>query len=371
MKRWLAGVCLLAVAVAGCGRYVERERATGHRGAARLNPFLAAESFLAELGHPVASGRSWPSPGHGDAMLVMPAGMLAAEGLVREAQSWVRQGGHLVCLFAHAGADSNDWRMDHGEAEKPPEVLLAWLKEAGVRVRTEAGVSASLGRRVVTAGGEVFEISRPGPGAFLLGGARGDAVKARSVASLPCGKGRLTLVGDARVFRNRFIGEAENASLLAHLADLSRGGLIRFVRGSGVSFWSMLWRNGWPGIIGVLAWVVVWLWRSLARFGPTEEEVAPDGRRDQVRHLEATGGFLWRLDRGHGLLGPLRGEVVERLQRRRAAAGKSGDDIFALAAAISGLPRDRVWQALVAPPTADQALFTCITTDLQQLLNTL
>lgn len=355
-----------------CGRYVERERETGHRGEARLNPFLAAERFLAALGHQVESSRRWPSPDEADAMLVVPAAMLGAEGFVREAAAWVGGGGHLVCLFAHGDRNTGDWRLAEDAATVDlPGPLREWLREeAGVEVRT-TGLAGS-GRRVIVVAGEAFEVTRTGWRRFEGGpGLDGDGGVVRSVASWRRGEGRVTLVSDARVFRNRFLGEAENASLLAWLAELSREGATVFVHGSGVSIWQLLWRHGWPAITGLVGWLGLVLWRWTARFGPCDEGLAVDERRDYTRHLRAVGGFYWRFDRGAGLLGRLREEAGERLQRRRAAAGGTGDDLFALAEAISGVPRERVQLAMSGVARPDPADFTRVTADLQQLLKTL
>ena len=130
-------------------------------------------------------------------------------------------------------------------------------------------------------------------------------------------------------------------------------------------FWSLV------VIVGLLVVVAVWLWRALPRFGPLQVETRIDDWRDYRRHLEAVGGFLWRHDRGHSLLEPLRRDVQERLQRRRAAAGAQAADIFGLAESISAIPGERVRRALTATGEPDPAAFTRITSDLQQLLRTL
>jgi hypothetical protein len=377
LVRW--GVGLLAVLLVGCGHYVEREQEVGYRGAARLNPYLAAERFLERLDREVAAERSWPDLGYGDAMVVMPAAMLSAEGFVRQAGEWVNNGGHLVCLFDHADTGFNDWHEGlrlTGFEEETPAVWVEWLKQHGVTLAEgrEAGKAAGFDKRVVRLDDEAFEVSKAGAGKFMLEDdhAGGGSGKARTFVSLPCGRGRVTLVADARMFRNRWIGEAEHAALLGELAAVSRDGTIRFVLGSGVSFWAMVWRHAWQVVAGLLAVTAVWLWRWMPRFGPRAELVAPDERRDYLRHLAAVGGFFWRLDRGAGLLGPLRAEVIERLQRRfTAAGGKAGEDIFALAETISGVPRDRAQRALTDTTRPDPARFTHMTADLQQMLNTL
>jgi len=371
MKR--TGRCMMLLcgllALGGC-EYEEVERKIGYRGEARIDPYLAGRRFLGELGYDVRRERRWPELGGGDAMVILPAAMVEGRGTVEQLRRWVGDGGHLVCLFDGASSARNDWGMLMAKDPPPPEALVEWIESLGMKYDAEAeGADSEDGEFWELGDLGEFGIEKPGVPRFSWEWNEEEA--AESVVSEMIGEGRLTLLSDARPLRNRYIGEADHALLLAALARASRPGAVVFVVGSGVSFWAMLWRSGWPVIVALLVVIAIWLWRALPRFGPLKVETRIDDWRDYRRHLEAVGGFLWRHDRGHSLLEPLRREVQERLQRRRAAAGTQADDIFDLAASISGIPGERVRRALVGVGAPDPAGFTRITADLQQLLRTL
>lgn len=358
----------LLLSLVGC-EYEEVEKEIGHRGEARIDPYLAGRRFLGELGYEVRRERRWPVLDGADAMVVLPAAMIEGRGTVNQLRIWVGGGGHLVCLFDGASSARNDWSDFEGMEVPPAEALVEWMEMLGLGFDPEKPDSVEEQEWVID-GPDGFRIERGGAPRFTWQGAEKE-VSGESFVSMLIGEGRLTLVADARPFRNRHIGEADHALLLAELARASRSGALVFVVGSGVSFWAMLWRTCWPVIVGLLVVVAFWLWRALPRFGPLQVETRVDAWRDYRRHLEAVGGFLWRHDRGHSLLEPLRLEVQERLQRRRAAAGAQAGDIFALAESISGVPSERVRRALSGAGEPDPAGFTRITSDLQQLLQTL
>jgi len=395
---WLWGLAVFLL-LTGCGDYIEEEREVGYRGKARLDPFLAAERFLERHGRNVEVDRSWPKADHSVAIMVMPASMLEAKGYVEEVRHWVARGGHLICLFTWASPLKNDW---NSFPERPPELskpLADWLRRAGWRLKEKAKgevpewfvVEATAEEKDKKNGGKAeetpakrietdewvfdgqkFRVSKFGSRLFApigakTGGDGKDPEAFRRFVTGPYGKGRLTLVADARPFRSRYIGEEDHAPLLAAMSRASRPGKVVVVLGTDVSFWRLVWANGWTVILALAALTVFWLWRSLPRFGPPEANVRIDDWRDYRRHLDAVGGFFWRTDRGQSLLTPLRNEVLERLRRRRAVASAE-TDLPALAASLSGLSADRVRQALDEDIRHDPASFTRTTADLQKLL---
>src|SRR5690606_6228297 len=136
-----------------------------------------------------------------------------------------------------------------------------------------------------------------------------------------------------RPIRNRYIGDHEHATLLLALAEASPyGGTITFVRNASLSFWKLLWERGWPAVVVLLVLVVLWLWKNLPRFGPLDSLETESGLRAYDHHLEALGDFHWRLDRGEGLLRPLRDGLLERAHRLALTTGQAEVDVFALMA---------------------------------------
>ena len=162
------------------------------------------------------------------------------------------------------------------------------------------------------------------------------------------GYGRITLVADAHPFRNRYLAERDHAALLSELARIDGGRLVWFLNGARISFWKMLWEQGWMGLVAVAALVACWLWKNLPRFGPTlegEDRVA----RDFAEHLALTGAFLWRHRQVAALLEPLQRDVQTALARRGLRVDEPS--VQQELALRSGLSVERVRLALfmVAP----------------------
>jgi len=100
MRLCRLALCLSLFALCSCeGHWEEVEKVSGYHGKARVNPFLAAERVLKELGHdterkmhlskmPIASG----------VMFLSAEGGLS-EGRTKQVLDWVESGGHLIyCL---------------------------------------------------------------------------------------------------------------------------------------------------------------------------------------------------------------------------------------------------------------------------------
>jgi hypothetical protein len=123
-------------------------------------------------------------------------------------------------------------------------------------------------------------------------------------------------------------------------------------------------------LLGLAAVLVIWLWRSLARFGPMEAAAASSPLRGYDHHLEALGDFQWRLDKGTALLAPLREQIIENGQHLAVKSGRRDADFFAFLAERAGLPRERVARALSETSPADAAVLTRTAADLQTLIHT-
>lgn len=359
--RWLAA--FLCLAFAACD-YVEVERETGYKGKARVNPWLAAERYAAHEGVAVKSVIGWTPPESGDAVWLMPADVLGNESFVRRVRGWIQKGGHLILLVEHASPERNDWSSHAGElsVETP---LLRLLDEAGLTLDMShpGGATAELidfegGRFKVEASSDcAVSTSRGQPGVF---------------ASVPLVHGRISVVTDGRMFRNRWIGEHEHAALFDALITAREfAGSMGFMRGSGLSFVAMLNTHLWPVLVGLGVLVVLWLWKNLRRFGPLDAAAGPPVLRGFESHLEALGDFQWRIDRAASLLAPLRQQVVELGQRASQRAGRRDDDFFSFLAGLAGIPRERVFRALAEPAPSDAGILTRTTADLQNLLQLL
>jgi hypothetical protein len=360
MKRLLL-MAAAALTLTACD-YTEVERETGYKGKARINPWLAAERFAGRMGWETRTVISWPTPDTDDAVWILPASILNNRSFNRQAEDWAREGGHLVLLVEHADAETNDWADHH-----PPPILepalISMLHRAGIELKEGSETEA----KEVEFDGESFEVDAKSKCSVAA-----DGDKPGVLASVGNRDGRITVITDARIFRNRWIGDKDHAALLdALIAATDCEGAVCFMRGSGLSLWALLVAHLWPVLLGLGVWVLLWLWKSFARFGPIEAASVPSTLRGYEHHLEALGDFQWRLDRATSLLAPLREQIVELGQRTSARTGRRDEDFFQFLADRAGLTRERVFRALAESAPADPAILTRTTADLQQLLKVL
>lgn len=350
-----------ALVLTSC-EYEEVERETGYKGKARVNPWLAAERFTEQMGEEVVTVIAWTEPEPGDSAWLVPATVLSNESFTRRMEEWVRGGGHLILLIEHADAETNDWLGSHSPPVVEP-ALEVMLERA--RLHLHEGTRATA--RKIRFEGQTFKVDADSRYAVSKG--RG---KSSVFATARLEEGRITVLTDGRIFRNRWIAENDHAALLSALIEASEyEGSVGFMRGAGLSLWSLLREHLTPVLLGIAAWLLLWLWKSLSRFGPIESATPPPVLRGYGYHLEALGHFHWKFDRAAALLRSLREQTAEFGHRACLAAGHRADDLHSFLAERAGLPLDRVTRALsdITPP--DPATLTRTTADLQQLLKTL
>jgi hypothetical protein len=356
---------MMMVSLTSCD-YTKVEREIGFKGKARVNPWLASERFCAKTGNEVRSVLTWTAPQWDDAVWFLPASILSNESFNRQMEAWVLDGGHLVLLVDHADAETNDW-SNQSVAPKLESALLDMLHRVGIELRDGAASPGDVKAEKIKFAGETFRVDAESDSSVALRGKKpGVFVSATS------GEGRVTVITDGRILRNRWIGNKQHAALLAKLIEVTEfEGTVVFMRGSGLSLWGLLGKHLWPVLIGLAVLTVLWLWKNFTRFGPIEAEAGRSTLRGYEHHLEALGDFQWRLDRAAGMLAPLRAQVVERGQRICTRSGRRDEDFFQFLADRAGIPRERVFRALAEAAPADSAILTRTTADLQRLLQVL
>lgn len=364
MKRLLL-LASAALALTACD-YTEVEREIGYKGRARINPWLAAERLVERMGWNVRSVISWTAPNEGEAVWILPASILSNKSFTRRMEEWVWTGGHLILLVEHADEATNDWLDGHPPPVLEP-VLLAMLGRAGIDLTPPGATSGDTTAEEIVFEGRTFKVDAKSKATVAAGDKQPGVF-----ASVEAGDGRITVVTDGRLFRNRWIGENDHAALLNALIEaMEYQATVGFMRGSGMSLWVLMRNHLGPVLLGLGLWLLLWLWKNFTRFGPLEAVAAPPVMRGYAHHLEALGDFQWRLDRTASLLASLRRQIVELGHRTSGRAGCKDEDIHQFLADRAGLPRDRVSLALAQTAPTDPALLTRITADLQQLLKVL
>lgn len=363
--RRLFAMATAALALTACNT-IEVEREIGYKGKARVNPWLAAERFVGRMGWQVRSVISWTAPLEEDAVWILPASILSNESFTRRIGNWVEIGGHLILLIEHADQQTNDWSDDHPPLVMEP-ALFSMLERAGIVLKPPAATQGGASTSEIVFANRTFKVDAASQASVALT----DGVPG-VFASVKAGDGRITVLTDGRLFRNRWISDNDHAALLdALVMAMTYEGTVVFVRGSGLSLWALLRAHLGPFMLGLAVWVIFWLWKNFTRFGSMEAVSVPSELRSYAHHLEALGDFQWQLDRTASLLAPLRLQITELAQRAGLQAGRRDEDFKQFLADRAGLPHERVQRALTATVPADPAHLTRITSDLQQLIKVL
>lgn len=417
-----------AMLLCGCkGHWEDVEKTLGYHGKARLNPFLAAERLLEELGHEVKTAKTLAKlPAHDGVIFFSGEGGVPV-GRAKQLLNWTRGGGHLI--YSLSGTRPyNDFDSQFGSfiaAMLMEEDKDAMLEQLGVGVQKriadeqikdlakdllhnkektadedKAGPAAKKDSakksdtkkkrkkktdedeswlesvEKVAWDGQTYELSLGGYQNLILkrklrAGEFSAGSKNESLAlHLKHGMGSVTLLAHARPFRNRWIGERDHARWLAALIGVDQSKEVLFVAAATGSFLGLIWQHGWMAVLALLACLVFWLWRQMPRFGPLAE-VELDSTRHFASHIGALGEFFWRMRRGALLVTAARDAVWERVRERHRSLDDGSrllnDHLAAEITRRTGLPPQRVTAAFDLPPPDSAHQFVNLMRDLQAI----
>ena len=164
---------------------------------------------------------------------------------------------------------------------------------------------------------------------------------------LEYGAGRIIVVTDLRPWHNTQLHYLDHAWMLDYLSTESRR--VWFVQGltmPPLHHW--LWQKAAPLILALTLLLLLFLWRHLPRRGTLLDDAGPRPG-DFLDHLLASGRLLWRTGNQTALMAGLRDEVRQRLRYH----GDDAAEQYAAAARLSGLPVDRIANALAEQPGTD------------------
>ncbi len=398
MKFPFIGLLILGlVSLTSCSDTEDREQYIGYDGRARKNPYLAAERYLESDGHVVISSTGVLKFDEDEGVVFSPATSVRSVGDAERVIDWVYEGGHYLCFLERgedywkdvgdwAHHDPEDWREDTEEEAGLnlllESVYLSLVEDVKEEYKWEKrGGDVSKGKElpfteavlVLTDDEEEFEME--------LGGTRllvpdeedyyvddwYDEGEEHHFFSRTLGEGRITFISDARAFRNPYLKVAEHAEVLDYIA--SRGGKIVFSLGKVRSFTSMLGEYAWMAMLALFTLTVLWIWKSLPRFGPLLE--ASDGdSRNYAKQLKNTGQFLWRHKREDVLLKSLRDAVVKK-SGHYYEQGLDSPALIDSLSQSSGIELELVTEAMTRTDVRDASAMVKITKTLQQILKSL
>jgi len=390
---------LVTLVLASC-KTEDKEIVIGHTGQARLNPYLAAERMVSELGGDAQSLPGWVTYNDGSNFVMLPASAIGSEGIASRLSRWCEDGGQLVVNLNGAEGYHNDWSNRVKFSSKwsvlleLPEGLTWWQTELGVTAilngvsgdvtvpefREDGGLSKEpQGResKIVEVRGMKVGVESGWGMHTTKRGARADYTDdekngEHAIVHRSIGYGGVTFVNDARPFRNAFIGNHDNA---AFLTSLCRGGgdvygvNAIFVYGSGTPFFTLLWKHGWRIVLACLVALVIWLWRLLPRFGPMQNE-QKDTTRDFLHHVKAWGHFLWRQKQPNELLDALRREVMSGYELEQINATEvNRASLVDLFVKRTGLNPEDVLEALTRKDISESTVLVKVIRNLQKMRN--
>lgn len=412
-----------SLVLCGCsGHWEDYEKTLGYRGIARVNPFLAAERLLNELGHDAHGAKVLTKmPSHDSVILISGENGLP-EGRAKQLLRWTFSGGHLIYCLGGTRA-YNDFDSQFGsfiaallmEEEKDP--ILEQLGVATKRRMPTEEIAAVVNNllnkdgspkpenpakkdepkkkkkkktpedeakreallesvEAVKWNSQKYELSLGGHQYMILArklkaGEFSAGPKDESlVLHLQHGMGQVTLLVHARPIRNHWIGEHDHARWLAALVGESRSREVLFVASSSGSFLGLLWQHAWMALVAAAVCLVFWFWQQMPRFGPFAE-VELDTTRHFASHIGALGEFFWRMRRGTLLVHTARDAVWERVRERHRSFDDGSRTMSThLAEEIArrtSLPVNRITAAFAVAPPETAHNFVNLMRDLQAI----
>lgn len=141
------------------------------------------------------------------------------------------------------------------------------------------------------------------------------------LVELPHGQGRVSALTSDDPLTNAAIGSLDNAEFIVRWLrrDAAGDGPIWIVfQEEWPGLLQLARRHALPALVASALLLLLWVWRSVWRFGPLLPEPSP-ARRAWLEHLDAAGRFQWRQDRGRALIATLRQDVARRLYERHPA----------------------------------------------------
>jgi hypothetical protein len=317
----LIWLLILAIAVSGVAWwYANWELRTeseeiGFQGRARSNPWLAAERLLERSGVKVKEV-NMPSdlltlPENG--IVILPKNRHALTPAARESiLTWLELGSFLIV---------------EAEDVLQPDPLLDRL-DVSRTMYDEDGNSTRAFRK--------FDLGKSKYTAQIDDDAEALALELQSALTLDSddflakiegergaagilieyGAGRAMILNDLQWMSRDAIRDYQHADFLWQLARLDppASEVVLYNSPQSLSLIHWLREHAWAAVAGTALVLMLWLWRSLPRFGP----IAPDPQRARRRlldHLRASGRFLWANGGAQTLLDAARDAVLKRLNR--------------------------------------------------------
>lgn len=384
----LAVVALLAWLLSHL-QHRKLERDVGYHGEARTNPYVACERMMRDLGLPARrESSSVALPPDDGVLFLCTAGGKETERAAQRIVEWVERGGNLIVMlrvrgslgaelahkiqrgsleFPLASAFGVNCRAAPREPAKDDEDEMGALADFldDEEATTTITVDAGPGEREVDVGNTVWFEDRDRTATF----AAGEDDDHDRVLSFRRGAGRATWVSSDGWLTNERIGARDHAAFAWDLANLAgpRSTAWFLSGGEQPGLLTLLAQHAWMALASLGVLIVLWLWKSGARFGPMMPARSRDVR-DFSEHVAASAEFLWRHDASPALLAAPRVDLKRRIQLFRPdLAELEPAALERELAAAAEIDLDQVHEALTLPGTRHPNEFTRVVRNLDKL----
>ena len=357
---------------------VERERYVPARGEAAINPYLAAQMLLQDLGYEADAmyELDFERVDYEDTIVTRldDVGYAPPQRVV--VSDWVRSGGHLVLAVRRPPQDElGDWFATFGFEAR-------WLnKEVGNDREALVDLGFLEDETDPLPGNRVRFDDLEGSDDYTAVTDQFGIIVGRKVF----GNGVVTVVSgspftnyDLVPFDPQFEAEEgeeakESATLLLDLVtgEFSPGNVWFLHRLDYPSLWQQLRENAPLLLWSAALLLVLGLWSAILRFGPLFGE-ADLRRRSVVEHIAASGRFSWRTGQMAAMTATSIDGVLRAAERRypgiRNLARQKRDPLIAQ---ISGQPLELIEEAFDPEPRLTRRSFTEHMSQLQRIRNSL
>ncbi|MBU6957714.1 DUF4350 domain-containing protein [Pseudomonas sp. CVAP len=345
---------------------------------ARANPYLAAEHFLRQQGLTVTHANSldilpYLEP-HQQSLLLLGDRANMTPRQADQLLNWTRAGGRLLfvaeALWNEKTGKSGDLLLDRvqlhqsmskdlgnpppdAEADPYPNLTKLYLEDE------DAPAYASFDLQ--------FHLEDP----KNLAQSWANSALATHMMQLSYGRGSITVVTDAELWKNPNIGRYDNAWLLWYLH--SDTGVTLLFTIDHENLLTLLLRYFPQALVALVALIGLWIWQAGLRQGPMQAP-APKARRQLQEHLRASADFMLRRNGQHSLLLALQHDVLRRARHRHPGFEQLGvAEQWQVLARLTGQPTRAISQALSPRPEQrhSSAEFSRQVAHLQTLRNAL
>ena len=395
------GLGLAAAAVALFFATCERSEVVlprGYIGAAARDPYLAAERMLTRM-HMSAKGFDDVSalsslPPVTSTLIIPTERRSLADHTSAELVDWVGAGGHLVVV---------SWQLWDDPKRRPDPILdpLGVHQFLNDDADAEPGETRPLQAPAPDGGSDSdgdsdeppladaefpdrdeplqlrfdqryrLEVADTVPDSDIILEAGDDA--GSHLVTLRHGNGLVTALSDDYFMTQPQIGELDHAEMVYRLTRLGgHRGPVWIVYGDEFpSLWQLALRSGWMVGASAAALLALWLWSVVRRQGPIAPDPLP-ARRELMEHVRAAGRLQWQRGGAAGLVEAVRAALFARMRERHPSFHtQTPREQVTQLAALSGLPRERIDDALAYRQDRDPARFAAEIAVLEKLRRSL